>query len=119
MRKGDRVESSGETVESSVRAGESEPRPQGRRSRFWPEASGALALGLCVLALGMLGFQVVAWTRGLPGPGLPTVGGHLLAAVVAVVVQRFADRLRGWAGAAAVAGVLVVAAAVLWIFWWA
>jgi lipopolysaccharide export LptBFGC system permease protein LptF len=90
-----------------------------RRARFWPEVSGALAIGLCALAVAMLGFQVLAWFQGMPGPGLLTVGGHLLAAVLAVLVQRFADRLRGTLLAAAVLGVLVLTGATLWIFWWA
>jgi hypothetical protein len=108
-----------ETIELRADMNQTEPPPERRRSRFWPEVSGALAIGLCVLAVVVLGFQVVAWVRDTPGPGLPTVGGHVLAAAVAVVVQRFADRLRGWRGAAAVGAVLVVAAVTLWIFWWA
>ena len=108
-----------ETIELRADMSQTEPLPERRTWRFWPEISGQLAVGLCVLALVVLGFQVVAWFRGTPGPGLLTVGGHVLAAVVAVVVQRFADRLRGWRVAAAVTGVLVIAAVTLWIFWWA
>ncbi|HEV8558010.1 MAG TPA: hypothetical protein VGR06_16655 [Actinophytocola sp.] len=108
-----------ETIELRADMNQTEPLPERRRSRFWPEVSGALAIGLCVLAVVVLGFQVVAWIRGTPGPGLLTVGGHVFAAVVAVLVQRLADRLRGWPAAAAVTGVLLVAAVTLWIFWWA
>lgn len=108
-----------ETIELRADMNQTEPLPERRRSRFWPEVSGALAIGLCVLAVVVLGFQVVAWIRGMPGPGLLTVGGHVFAAVVAVLVQRLADRMRGWHAAAAVTGVLLVAAVTLWIFWWA
>jgi hypothetical protein len=96
-----------------------EPRAARRRARFWPEVSGALAIGLCALAVAVLGFQVLAWFQGMPGPGPLTVGGHLLAAALAVLVQRFADRLSGKLLAAAVLGVLVLTGATLWVFWWA
>jgi lipopolysaccharide export LptBFGC system permease protein LptF len=121
LRKKDRVNdpAGAETIELRADMNQTEPLPERRRSRFWPEVSGALAIGLCVLAVVVLGFQVVAWIRGMPGPGLLTVGGHVFAAVVAVLVQRLADRMRGWHAAAAVTGVLLVAAVTLWIFWWA
>jgi hypothetical protein len=96
------------------------PAVPGRaRSGFWAELSGALALGLGALAAAVLVFQLIAYAQGIPGPGLLTVGGHILAAAVALVVQRFADRLHGWPKAAAVLGVAVVGAVVLWVFWWA
>jgi hypothetical protein len=95
------------------------PEPGRRRRGFWPEISGALAVGLAGLAAVVLVFQVVAWVRGTPGPGLDTVGDHVLAAGLAILVQRFADRLRGWWAAAAVLGVLAIAGLTLWLFWWA
>jgi hypothetical protein len=95
--------------------------PEGGRSRsgFWPEVSGALAVGLAVLALAVLGFQIVAWAQGKPGPGLLTVGGHVLAAGLALLVQRLADRWHGWRRTAAVLAVAVLAGVTLWLFWWA
>jgi hypothetical protein len=90
-----------------------------RRSGFWTELSGALAVGLAVLAGVVLVFQVIAWARDIPGPGLLTVAGHILAAGLALLAQRFADRRSGWQGAAAVLGVLAISAVALWLFWWA
>jgi hypothetical protein len=45
--------------------------------------------------------------------------GHLGAAVLAVVTQRFADRKAGWVAAVSVLGVVAVTGAALWLFWWA
>ncbi len=89
------------------------------RSGFWAELSGALAIGLAALAAVVLVFQIVAWAQGIPGPGLLTVAGHVVAAGLALLAQRFADRRGGWRGAAAVLGVLTVSAVALWLFWWA
>ncbi len=109
-----------ETVELPSDVPPPEPRPAPRkRSGFWREASGALALGLCVLAAVVLGFQIVAWIRGTPGPGAVSVFGHVLAAGIAVVAQWFADRRDGWQRTAATVAVFVVGAVALWMFWWA
>jgi hypothetical protein len=72
-----------------------------------------------VLAAVVLGFQVVGWLRGTPGPGALSVVGHLIAAAVAMGAQWFADRRRDWAGTAAPVVVFVVGAVALWMFWWA
>jgi hypothetical protein len=85
----------------------------------WRELSGALAVGMSVLAVVVVVFQVLAWGGGIPGPGTGTVLGHVGAAVLAVVVQRFADRLAGWAAVVSVLGVVAVSGAALWLFWWA
>ncbi|MCE7000293.1 hypothetical protein LZG04_36580 [Saccharothrix sp. S26] len=94
-------------------------RPEPRLARLWRGVSGALAVGLVLLALAMIGFQVYAGARDLPGPGLDVVIGHVVAAAAAVVAQVVADRRRGWA--VALCGLLVVAlaAATLWFYWWA
>lgn len=97
-----------------------EARPaRSRRGGFWREISGAVALGVAALAVVVLALQVVAWLRGVPGPGLGALGAHIAAAVVAGLVQRVADRRGGWVRAAAVLGVLVLTGTVLWLFWWA
>jgi hypothetical protein len=93
--------------------------PAPRRGGMWRELSGALAVGMSVLAVVVVVFQVLAWVRDMPGPGVWTVLGHLAAAVLAVAAQRFVDRRRGWACAAAVLAVVAVAGAALWLFWWA
>jgi hypothetical protein len=85
----------------------------------WRELSGALAVGMSVLAVVVMVFQVLAWGRDMPGPGVWTVLGHVAAGALAVVVQRYADRLTGWAAAASVLGVVAVSGAALWLFWWA
>jgi hypothetical protein len=66
----------------------------------------------------VLALQVIAWLRGTPGPGLGAVGGHMLAAVLAVLTQRLADRRSGWSRAASVLAVLVIVGLTLWLFWW-
>ncbi|WP_245614111.1 hypothetical protein [Actinokineospora inagensis] len=97
-------------------AGDAEPA---RRSGFWRELSGSLALGLCALAVVVLGLQIVGWVRGLPGPGVGVLLGHLGAAVVAVLAQRFADRGRGPQTALAGLVVAIAVGVVIWFFWWA
>jgi hypothetical protein len=93
--------------------------PRRGRPRFWAEISGALAVGLGALAAVVVVLQILAWIGGLPGPGLLTVAGHLVAAGLAVLAQRFADRHRGWPGMLAVLAVLVVTTVTLWLYWWA
>lgn len=95
-----------------------EPRPR-RRGGSWRELSGALAVGMSVLAVVVVVFQVLALMRDMPGPGVWTVLGHIGAAALAVFTQRFADRLAGWAAAGCVLGVVAVSGAALWFYWWA
>ncbi|WP_245572536.1 hypothetical protein [Actinokineospora enzanensis] len=102
-----------------VRDAEADAVPASTRSGFWRELSGALAVGLCVLALGVLGFQVVAWFRGIPGPGVGVLLGHVVLATVAVLAQRFADRRRGPEAALAVLFVCIATGVAIWFFWWA
>ncbi|XVV04773.1 hypothetical protein ACQPW3_04985 [Actinosynnema sp. CA-248983] len=94
---------------------ETEPR----LLRVWRGVSGAVAVGLVLLALALLGVQVYAGTRDLHGPGVDMVAGHVVAGLVAVVGQVVADRARRWIAAGASLGVLVVGALVLWVYWWA
>jgi hypothetical protein len=95
------------------------PTPARHRGGPWRELSGALAVGMSVLAVVVIVFQVLAWGRDMPGPGMWTVVGHVVAAALAVLVQRFADRLAGWPAVAAVLGVVAVSGVTLWVFWWA
>ncbi|MFI7677822.1 hypothetical protein [Actinophytocola sp. NPDC049390] len=96
----------------------SEPAPR-HRGGPWRELSGALAVGMSVLAVVVVVFQVLAFVRDMPGPGALTVLGHIVAALLAVFVQRYADRLTGWAAALSVLGVVAVSGTALWLFWWA
>jgi hypothetical protein len=95
-----------------------EPSPR-HRGGPWRELSGALAVGMSLLAVVVIVFQLLAWGRDMPGPGLWTVLGHVAAAALAMLAQRFADRLTGWAAATAVLGVVAVSGVALWLFWWA
>jgi hypothetical protein len=104
------------TVELSTPPPAEAPRHRGGP---WRELSGALAVGMSVLALVVIVFQVLAWGQDMPGPGMWTVVGHVVAAALAVLVQRFADRLTGLAAAGCVLGVVAVSGAALWLFWWA
>jgi hypothetical protein len=89
-----------------------------RRGGFARELAGALAVGLSVLAIVVLVFQVLAWIRGVPGPGAAMVGGHLGAAVLAVLVQRVADKNSGVLSAASAVAVVAITGATMWLLWW-
>ncbi|MPZ82859.1 MAG: hypothetical protein GEV28_21650 [Actinophytocola sp.] len=86
---------------------------------FGRELAGALTVGLSVLAIVVLVFQILAWIRDVPGPGAAMVGGHLGAAVLAVLVQRVADRATGWLAAVAAVAVVVITGTTMWLLWWA
>lgn len=115
-----------ETVALSE-SGPSEPAPAGAASpaaarggaSTWRNLTGALAAGMVLLALGLIAMQVYAGNNGQPGPGLWDVGAHVVAAVVAVVGQRVADRRRGLPAALGALVVLAASGAALWFFWWA
>ncbi|MGH3800941.1 MAG: hypothetical protein ACRDTD_12525 [Pseudonocardiaceae bacterium] len=81
--------------------------------------SGLLAGGLVALAIVVCVAQWSAGTSGRPGPGMSTVVGHLIAALVAVALQLMVDRSRGALAVLASGSVLVIAAGVLWFGWWA
>jgi hypothetical protein len=112
------VDSNATTVELPTQSNDDAPAPR-HRGGPWRELSGALAVGMSVLAVVVIVFQVLAWGRDTPGPGLWTVLGHVAAAAIAITVQRLADRLTGWAATASVLGVVAVSGVALWLFWWA
>jgi hypothetical protein len=105
------------TVALAIPAAESRGRTA-RSARFARELAGALAVGLSVLAIVVVVFQILAWIRGMPGPGATMVGGHLVAAVVAVLVQRVADRNGGWLAGLAAIAVVAITAVTMWLLWW-
>lgn len=92
--------------------------PHARRGGFGREVAGALTVGLSVLAIVVLVFQVLAWMRDVPGPGATMVGGHLGAAVLAVLVQRVADRNGGWLAGLAAIAVVAITVVTMWLLWW-
>jgi hypothetical protein len=80
--------------------------------------SGALAAALVILALIVIGAGALAVWRHYPGPGALELGGHGVAATLAVLSQRFADRRHGPRRWLAAIGVIAVAGATLWLWWW-
>ncbi|QUQ69031.1 hypothetical protein [Kutzneria sp. CA-103260] len=96
---------------------EPEPRTTPRRSVL-RGASGAVAACVVILLLAVLASQIFFQLQGYPGLGWPAVAGHAVAAVIAVLLQRAADRRAGVVSALACLAVLLDAAATLWLFWW-
>ncbi|CAM00389.1 hypothetical protein A8924_1451 [Saccharopolyspora erythraea NRRL 2338] len=80
--------------------------------------SGALATGLLVLSLFLVGVQYWATSIGQQGPGVGVVVGHFVASALALVLQAVADRRRDLTGGLATAGAYVVALGALWFWWW-
>jgi hypothetical protein len=93
-------------------------RGPGRRGiRLLRGFSGVLAGGLVALAVALLAAGIVAQQHAVSGPGALSIAGHAIAAVVAVLVQRRADRATGVAGAGAALGVVALTAVVLGAQW--
>ncbi|MFE0028654.1 hypothetical protein [Amycolatopsis sp. NPDC059021] len=91
---------------------------RGRESgRWWRGLTGSLAAGLVVLALGVLAVAGVCLFTGAPGPAVPMLIGHPVAAVLALLGQRVADRRNGLVAGLAGLGVLAFAVATLILFW--
>ncbi|WP_240691566.1 hypothetical protein [Amycolatopsis nivea] len=88
------------------------------RGRWWRGFTGSVAAGLAVLALGVLVVGVLCLVNGAPGPGPLKLVGHPVAAVIALVLQRVADRRVGKVAVGAGAGVLVVAGVAFSLLWW-
>jgi hypothetical protein len=91
--------------------------------RVLREVSGALAVGLVVLTLVLAAAQWLSgqWLSGpatVSGPGTGALIGHGAGALLALLLQRAADRSRGGRAVVASLAVLSVVAAVLWIWWW-
>lgn len=93
-------------------------RSAGPGVRLLRGLSGALAAGLVVLTLMLAVGQWLGGSATVPGPGVGTIVGHGLGAVVAVFAQAVADRSRGGRAVAASVVALAVVLAVLWIWWW-
>ncbi|GAB3154793.1 hypothetical protein GCM10027258_59100 [Amycolatopsis stemonae] len=91
--------------------------PAKERGRWWRGFTGSLAAGLTVLALGVLLVAGIDFYQGVPGPGAVMLIGHPVAAVLALLAQRVADRRNGLpAGGAGLAVVLFTVSA-LTLFW--
>jgi hypothetical protein len=90
----------------------------GREHGFWRELSGALSAGIVVLTVVVIGLQVTSWIHDVPGLGVWVLVGHILGAVLAVVLQRQVDRRRGRPALLACLGMGVIVSALLILFWW-
>ncbi|MFF0147156.1 hypothetical protein ATK36_2334 [Amycolatopsis sulphurea] len=100
-------------ADGSPGAGQGKPR-----GRWWRGFTGSVAAGMAALAVGVLAVWVVCWVTGAPGPGVPMLAGHPVAAVAGLALQRVADRRNGRIAGLAGGGVLVVAVVALLVFWW-
>ncbi|WP_410639253.1 hypothetical protein [Amycolatopsis sp. lyj-346] len=87
------------------------------RGRWWRGLTGSMAAGLVVLAVGVLVVGVICLFTGAPGPGAASLIGHPLAAVLALVAQRVADRRSGLPAAGGGAAVVLFAVSAATIFW--
>ncbi|MEU6132612.1 hypothetical protein ABZ805_25830 [Saccharopolyspora sp. NPDC047091] len=80
--------------------------------------TGSLAVGMLLVALGLIGVQVWATRQGQDGPGLAMIISHAVGAALALALQHFADRNRDRRGAAALLALLVAVFGPLWFWWW-
>jgi hypothetical protein len=96
---------------------DSEIESQKERGRWWRGFTGSLAAGLVVLAVGVYGVAVVCLFTGAPGPGAALLAGHPVAAGLALVAQRVADRRSGLQAAGAGLAVVLFTISALTLFW--
>jgi hypothetical protein len=95
-----------------------EPVKTTRRRSLPRGVSGVVAACLVILFLVVLASQIFFQLQGYPGSGWGAVAVHALAAAIAVVLQRVADRRTGAVSALASLAVLADAALTLWLYWW-
>ncbi|MEV4055931.1 hypothetical protein AB0J55_32385 [Amycolatopsis sp. NPDC049688] len=91
--------------------------PVRQRGRWWRGFTGSLAAGLTVLAVGVLAVAAICLFTGAPGPGPTLLIGHPIAAGLALVAQRVADRRNGPAAAGAGVAVVLFTVSALILFW--
>ncbi|WP_370946840.1 hypothetical protein AB5J62_04485 [Amycolatopsis sp. cg5] len=100
----------------------SSPEPDGKpvrlTGRWWRGLSGSVAAGLVLLALGVACSGVLSVFTEVNGPGAFSLFGHLIAAVLALLAQRYADTHRGRPAALAALSVLAITVVAVWLFWW-
>ncbi|VVJ24651.1 Uncharacterised protein [Amycolatopsis camponoti] len=110
-----------ERVEPSDAAPESdaeEPAEPGKPGgRWWRGFTGSLAAGLTVLAIGVLVVAAIDLNTGAPGPGAVLLVGHPVAAVLALLAQRVADRRNGAPAVGAGVAVVLFTVSALTLFW--
>ncbi|WP_326946334.1 hypothetical protein OG439_44325 [Amycolatopsis sp. NBC_01307] len=92
-------------------------KPAKPRGRWWRGFTGSLAAGLTVLAVGVLVVAGVCLYTDAPGPGPVLLIGHPIAAVLALLAQRVADRRNGFPAAGAGIAVVLFVVSALTLFW--
>jgi hypothetical protein len=80
--------------------------------------SGAVAAGVVVLTLVVIGAMVLGNDRDFPGPGVVSITWHIVTAVAVVIAQVIADRRRGFVSFAASVVVIGLTGLLLWTQWW-
>jgi predicted lipid-binding transport protein (Tim44 family) len=112
--KPERVEPAAAAPEDSPEH-DAEPAKQG--GRWWRGFTGSLAAGLVVLAIGVLVVAGVCLYTGVPGPGAVLLVGHPVAAALALLAQRVADRRNGVAAVGGGVAVVLFTVSALTLFW--
>ncbi len=106
-----------ERIEPTDAAAEEPAPPTKERGRWWRGFTGSLAAGLTVLAVGVLAVAGIDLYTGAPGPGPALLIGHPIAAALALLAQRVADRRNGATAAGAGLAVVLFAVSALTLFW--
>ncbi|WP_310970775.1 MULTISPECIES: hypothetical protein [unclassified Amycolatopsis] len=107
-----------EPVEPSPEADERAPAKAAKdRGRWWRGFTGSLAAGLAVLAAGVLAVGIICLFTGAPGPGATLLIGHPIAAVLALLAQRVADRRNGPPAVGAGLAVVLFTVSAITMFW--
>lgn len=99
------------------------PRPTRRRrpsraGTFARGLAGCLTAGFVVLTLVLVGVDFWSAGNGQQGPGSARLITHLVVAVLALVLQRVADRRHDRVGGLATFGVIAGVVAAIWFWWW-
>ncbi|MDS0135035.1 hypothetical protein H5970_41715 [Amycolatopsis sp. CM201R] len=105
-------------MEPSPEADERAPAKAAKdRGRWWRGFTGSLAAGLAVLAAGVLAVGIICLFTGAPGPGATLLIGHPIAAVLALLAQRVADRRNGPPAVGAGLAVVLFTVSAITMFW--
>ncbi|MGH3622078.1 MAG: hypothetical protein ACRDQ5_09855 [Sciscionella sp.] len=81
--------------------------------------TGVVTAAMVLLALLVLAGKLFGQVRNVPGPSGIEVGLHAAGAVAALGLQLLVRRARAGLRILAALGIVVVTAALLWVFWWA
>lgn len=106
-----------ELIEPAEAPAEEPAEPGKPRGRWWRGFTGSLAAGLTVLAIGVLVVAGIDLNTGAPGPGAVLLIGHPVAAILALLAQRVADRRNGAPAAGAGVAVVLFTVSALTLFW--